>query len=1000
MSWVMPRDGLGLRVGVSAPGSEPVSSSGPAAAEGGAGKGAAADSQSKGDSGQGSTGRGGDAGSGSSDRMGRGSAASSARLRDGNAGSGVGAGAGRSGSGGAGGSGSGGGGGNFVVADDDDEGVLEAIDGGWAPMSKAVSNKRRQKALAGSADGAAGAGPRASHEWDDKAKLPHGVREVRRHLEAVDNVPLLVSLFTDARPDAVGAMLRIMQLHGEAPLTISSALRATSPALMGVSDAAFALVPDEAEGAVTLASPHEALRKARRRQLRGMRVATAAAAAAVVVTSEPPAPAGSIPVPGVAAAASSHSEPGAAKAGADAAPKPERALPGVPARWGRKDASSRVLHPFLDLAASLASLPAAWALPSSAPLPILLAIVRDARRGVDAMTQGMVVWAAASLAAVGTCVAAAALGLPQPLGPLEAVWLLGVATPAVALAVTLAPAEPGLLGTGRTPHRRVRDDRGERLWCVVDPDDVSIAPSVDMPEADAALASAGAVLAAQAAKLISAARETGLPRAVEPTPESCLLVGRESTCLGAALAAHTDETPALMEALAAPEGGARDRGEGSAAHQHAVLAAGTSTPGASSGDTSSGRKAGAGATRALLGRGEAQAGTPAQPSGAAARRDARKLAADRSRRRSQRRAVTLSGPELASVIGDACCIGACPSLRCCMDGDSVPKEAGCSWWLSLCWVCSCVAEPPRRVHARGVNAATNRRIASKLNAEWDGMAPLDRARAVGADSEEFRAVAMGVVAAASAAADRIGGSVGTGIYGRSSIRGATSSPGTVAMGSDQGVGSAALGRPAAAAVAAAVARAVESEAPWAAPSATWAPTLKEDWRRVASPVPALPKSSSAGTGGSQDSVIGGTAAAIAVGALLAFIVAAATCSGASPGDAAYAARALALLTATLSVVVASGALMWRASDLTVTRPWHNRAWVWVCTSLTLAATVIAAVSGGASAGWPAWVIALVWPVVVLFVAVSVRSAGAATFEKEQRRRRFDFDTKLGMHSPR
>ena len=147
-------------------------------------------------------------------------------------------------------------------------------------------------------------------------------------------------------------------------------------------------------------------------------------------------------------------------------------------------------------------------------------------------------------------------------------------------------------------------------------------------------------------------------------------------------------------------------------------------------------------------------------------------------------------------------------------------------------------------------------------------------------------------------------------------------------------------------------------------------------------------------------MIGGTAAAIAVGALLAFIVAAATCSGPSPGDAAYAARALALLTATLSVVVASGALMWRASDLTVTRPWHNRAWVWVCTSLTLAATVIAAVSGGASAGWPAWVIALVWPVVVLFVAVSVRSAGAATFEKEQRRRRFDFDTKLGMHSPR
>jgi hypothetical protein len=34
-------------------------------------------------------------------------------------------------------------------------------------------------------------------DWDVNAKLPHGIDSVRQHLQEVDNVPLLVSLFTD-----------------------------------------------------------------------------------------------------------------------------------------------------------------------------------------------------------------------------------------------------------------------------------------------------------------------------------------------------------------------------------------------------------------------------------------------------------------------------------------------------------------------------------------------------------------------------------------------------------------------------------------------------------------------------------------------------------------------------------------------------------------------------------------------------------------------------------
>ena len=41
------------------------------------------------------------------------------------------------------------------------------------------------------------------------ARLPRGIGAVRPHLEHVDNVPLLVSLFTDSTPDTA----REMYLH-------------------------------------------------------------------------------------------------------------------------------------------------------------------------------------------------------------------------------------------------------------------------------------------------------------------------------------------------------------------------------------------------------------------------------------------------------------------------------------------------------------------------------------------------------------------------------------------------------------------------------------------------------------------------------------------------------------------------------------------------------------------------------------------------------------------
>ena len=39
--------------------------------------------------------------------------------------------------------------------------------------------------------------------------MPHGVAAIKHHLFAVDNVPLLVSLYTDATPDTVKEMVEV-----------------------------------------------------------------------------------------------------------------------------------------------------------------------------------------------------------------------------------------------------------------------------------------------------------------------------------------------------------------------------------------------------------------------------------------------------------------------------------------------------------------------------------------------------------------------------------------------------------------------------------------------------------------------------------------------------------------------------------------------------------------------------------------------------------------------
>lgn len=57
-------------------------------------------------------------------------------------------------------------------------------------------------------------------DWVTNAKLPHGVADVRKHLEEVDNVPLLVSLYTDVTKNTTKEMVDIFQDYNDTVIAV------------------------------------------------------------------------------------------------------------------------------------------------------------------------------------------------------------------------------------------------------------------------------------------------------------------------------------------------------------------------------------------------------------------------------------------------------------------------------------------------------------------------------------------------------------------------------------------------------------------------------------------------------------------------------------------------------------------------------------------------------------------------------------------------------------
>jgi hypothetical protein len=77
----------------------------------------------------------------------------------------------------------------------------------------------------------------------NRAKLPKGIENIRPHLENVDNVPLLVSLFTDCTPDTTVQMIRIMQEYGEVVGVLGSSANFSNMPIFLQADTSISVEP-------------------------------------------------------------------------------------------------------------------------------------------------------------------------------------------------------------------------------------------------------------------------------------------------------------------------------------------------------------------------------------------------------------------------------------------------------------------------------------------------------------------------------------------------------------------------------------------------------------------------------------------------------------------------------------------------------------------------------------------------------------------------------------
>ena len=96
-----------------------------------------------------------------------------------------------------------------------------------------------------------------------RAKLPKGIQNIRPHIKHVDNVPLLVPLFTDCTTDTIQEMIEVMQENGEVVMCTGNSWNRDNLTVFSQADISLSLIPANVEqpkcpgiGAHSLQSSH------------------------------------------------------------------------------------------------------------------------------------------------------------------------------------------------------------------------------------------------------------------------------------------------------------------------------------------------------------------------------------------------------------------------------------------------------------------------------------------------------------------------------------------------------------------------------------------------------------------------------------------------------------------------------------------------------------------------------------------------------------------------
>jgi magnesium-transporting ATPase (P-type) len=87
---------------------------------------------------------------------------------------------------------------------------------------------------------------------ESNARLPRGINNIRQHIADVDDVPLLISLFSGCTPTSTSEMIAIMQEHGKRVCCIGSSLNSFAAHAFAQCDMSISLDPLQSHKCLTL----------------------------------------------------------------------------------------------------------------------------------------------------------------------------------------------------------------------------------------------------------------------------------------------------------------------------------------------------------------------------------------------------------------------------------------------------------------------------------------------------------------------------------------------------------------------------------------------------------------------------------------------------------------------------------------------------------------------------------------------------------------------------